>query len=138
MSLTDYQARLLSALSSTDLLVDDPAAMIVRDAVVEWAELGLASVCPIATSLLLFDRRLTTEVRNQLDRRDRPVSLHEWGMAFATRLVSDPDPWISWAAQVDAGTLAASESQRSVNPSCPGDPMHALLLITSGTDPRAV
>jgi hypothetical protein len=65
------------------------------------------------------------------------MSLHEWGVQFAVRLAADPDPWISWAAQVDAGTLAAAEAQRLVNPSCPGDPIHAILLIRSGTDPRA-
>jgi hypothetical protein len=135
--LSEHQARLIAELLSRDAAATDPDAAVAGDAIVELAELGLASVCPIATSLLSFDQRLSSEVRNELQRREGPVSLHEWGVQFATRLASDPDPWISWAAQVDAGTLAAAESQRLVDPSCPGNPMHAILLIRSGTDPRA-
>lgn len=137
MSLAEYQQRLLSALSCDAPDGEDPALDVLASAIVEWAQLELTSVCPILSGLLSFDERLTTEVQAQLQRRDRPMSIHTWGMQFASRLSSDPDPWISWAAQVDAATLAAAESQRRVDPLCPGDPMRAILLIASGTDPRS-
>jgi hypothetical protein len=100
------------------------------------AEAVLTAVCPTVTGLLAFDHRFGTEVRNQLRHRDHPASLHAWGLQFATRLVRDTDPWISWAAQVDAGTLAADEARGRTDQRCPGDPMHAIMLIASGTDPR--
>ncbi|HEX4492120.1 MAG TPA: hypothetical protein VH914_13010 [Acidimicrobiia bacterium] len=106
------------------------------DAVVGWATQGLSRVCPIVTSLLAFDQRLEREVDAELERPTAARSVEEWGFAFAQRLTTDADPWISWAAQVDAGTLEVEESRRRVDPSCPGDPVQAILLITSGADPR--
>jgi hypothetical protein len=106
------------------------------DAIVQSAEAVLASSCPIVTSLLAFDDRLAAEIREQLERRDEPASLHAWGLQFATRLGGDADPWISWAAQVDAGTLAAAAAHGQADAACPGDPMRAIMLIASGTDPR--
>lgn len=143
MSLAEYQRALLAALSpegpaGDEAVGGDGATVVVRDAIVEWAQCELAMVCPIVTGLLSFDERLTDEVQAQLRRRDRPMSIHTWGMQFASRLSSDPDPWISWAAQVDAATLVAAESRRHADPVCPGDPMRAMLLIASGTDPRSV
>lgn len=105
--------------------------------VVGWATAALGRVCPIVTGLLAIDHRLATEVERELERPAEPRSVEEWGLHFAQRLVSDPDPWVSWAAQVDAGTLAAESSRRRVDPSCPGDPVQAMLLIAGGTNPRA-
>lgn len=102
----------------------------------EWASDALTRACPIVTGLLAFDGRLEAEVAEQLRRGDRPGSIAEWGLEFASRLASDADPWIMWAAQVDASTLMVERSRRRADPACPGDPMRAILLITSGTDPR--
>jgi hypothetical protein len=137
VSLAEYQQRLLTALSPDALEWDDPATSVVADAILEWAEIELASVCPIVTGLLSFDERLTGEVRIQLQRRDRPVSIQAWGMHFASRLSTDPDPWISWAAQVDAAMIAAAGSRRSIDPTGPADPMRAILLITSANERRS-
>jgi hypothetical protein len=136
VSLAEDQRRVRSALGHDLAPGEDPAAAVVAATIVEWAEVGLRTVCPILTSLLSFDERLRSEVRLQLQRQDRPMAIHRWGMAFAARLSGDPDPWISWAAQVDAGTLAAAQRRRD-DPSCPGDPMRAMLLIAAGADPRA-
>jgi hypothetical protein len=138
VSLAEYQRQMLTALTPDSPVRDDPARPIVAGVIVESAQMELTSVCPIVSNLLSFDERLTTEVRIQLQRRDRPLSNHAWGMQFASRLSSDPDPWVSWAALVDAGTLAAAESRRLADPTCPGDPMRAMLLIASGSDPRSV
>ena len=136
MSLAEYQQRLLSALTPGAPVRIDPATRVVADAIVEHAQLELTAACPIVTGLLSFDGRLTGEVRKQLQRHDRPVPVHAWAMQFAARLSTDPDPWVSWAAQVDAGTLAAAEWRRLIEPTCPGDPMQAMLLIAAGSDPR--
>jgi hypothetical protein len=136
VSLAEYQRQLLTALTPAAPVRSDPAPRILADAIVEVAQAELSAVCPIVTGLLSFDERLTAEVCNQLQQHDRPVSIHTWGVQFATRLTADPDPWVSWGAQVDAGTLAA-ESRRLVDPNCPGDPMRAMLLIASGHDPRS-
>ena len=106
-----------------------------EDEITEQAHTQLATVCPIVSSLLAFDDRLADEVRYELARRDRPALPHAWGMQFAARLSTDPDPWIAWAAAVDAGALAAAEAQQA-DPPCPGDPLRAVMLIASGTDPR--
>jgi hypothetical protein len=150
VSLAEYQRALAAAISpddrdggrvtgarTDDVVAHDAATVVVREAIVEWAQHELAMVCPIVTGLLSFDERLTSEVQAQLRRRDRPMSIHTWGVQFASRLSSDPDPWISWAAQVDAATLVAAESWRPDDPVCPGDPMRAMLLIASGADPRS-
>jgi hypothetical protein len=104
------------------------------------ATAALRRVCPIVTGLLAFDGRLAVEVEHELARRaDESVAVRpveEWGVAFARRLATDADPWISWAAQVDAGTLEVEVSRRRVDPSCPGDPIQAILLISAGSDPR--
>ena len=97
---------------------------------------ALRRVCPIVTGLLLFDHRLSAEVERQLGEPTAARTVEDWGVAFAQRLVGDPDAWISWAAQVDAGTLAVGRSRRRIDPSCPGDPVQAILLITAGNDPR--
>ena len=136
MSLAEYQQRLLSALTPGAPGGVDRPTQVVADAIVEYAQHELTAACPIVTGLLAVDGRLTAEVRKQLQRHDRPVPVHSWAMQFASRLSTDPDPWVSWAAQVDAGTLAAAEWRRVVDPTCPGDPMQAMLLIASGNDPR--
>ena len=109
------------------------------DEIVGRATAALRRACPIVTGLLDFDGRLRAEVEHEVVRGNESVEglpVERLGFAFAQRLAADPDPWISWAAQVDAGTLEAEESRRRVDPSCPGDPVQAILLITSGTDPR--
>jgi hypothetical protein len=106
------------------------------DTVVAWATNALTRACPIVTGLLAFDGRLRAEVGEQLPLGDHPASISDWGLRFATRLESDGDPWVSWAAKVDASTLVVARSRRSADPACPGDPTRAILLITSGTDPR--
>jgi hypothetical protein len=129
--LAEYQQRVLAALVPDGVEPEDPALPVVADAIVESAAIELAVVCPIVTGLLAFDDRLTGEVRIQLQRRDRPVSIQTWGMHFASRLSRDSDPWISWAAQVDAAMIATADSRRAIDPTCSGDPMRAILLIAS-------
>jgi hypothetical protein len=104
--------------------------------VVDAATAVLNRVCPIVTGLLAFDERLAVEVACQLTLPAASTTVIEWGAAFARRLASDRDAWISWAAQVDAGTIAVEKSRMRADPSCPGDPVQAILLITAGTDPR--
>jgi hypothetical protein len=115
---------------------DDAQGDGFPDEVVGGAGAALARTCPIVTGLLAFDQRLSAEINRQLGLRARPDSVAEWGASFARRLAADPDPWISWAAQVDAGTLAVEELRRRADPTLPGDPIQAILLIGAGTDPR--
>jgi hypothetical protein len=131
-------ARLLDWLAArAEPGVVDRAGSPPADAtVVEWATDALTRACPIVTGLLAFDGRLRAEVAGQLPLGDHPESIADWGLRFATRLESDGDPWVSWAAKVDASTLVVERSRRSADPACPGDATRAILLITSGTDPR--
>jgi len=134
------EARLLEWLAARRD-ADDAAAATTEVEVVEWATDALRRVCPIVTGLLAFDGRLAAEVTAQLRRGEHPGSISEWGLGFASRLESDADPWISWAAQVDAGTLVVERSRGRAgagsDAKCPGDPIRAVLLINAGTDPRS-
>jgi hypothetical protein len=126
--------RLLAWLStSTERLVG--AADAGRE-VVDLATAALRRACPIVTGLLAFDDRLREEIVRQLALPTTAFAVPEWGAEFARRLAADADPWIAWAALVDAGTLKVAAS-RPADASCPGDPVQAILLITAGTDPRA-
>src|SRR5262249_34634621 len=101
----------------------------------ELATAALRRACPIVTGLLAFDDRLRAEVVGQVARPTAARSVRDWGAEFARRLAADADPWVAWAALVDVGTLAVAAS-RPTDASCPGDPVQAILLITSGSDPR--
>jgi hypothetical protein len=106
--------------------------------VLEWAILGLRSVCSLTAALLEIDGRFPDEVATQLDLGHRPMSLHRWGRSFSRRLLADHDPLVADVARLELATLGDPHALRTVPDPWlwAREPGLVIVDLLAGTDPR--
>jgi hypothetical protein len=111
---------------------------VTKAAVLEWAILGLRSVCPLTAALLEIDGRFATEVAAQLDAGQRPMSLHLWGRTFSRRMLADGDPLVADVARLELITLGDPDAARTApDPWLWWRPPEQVIVdLLTGVDPR--